>query len=277
MSYFFTVNELDGCEVLVPGSMALSRWGGQLRGLAISGALARSVVRSLATDDDAEFQAARWTVDLLAPVADAPLTTEVHKVKHGHRTRLTTAEAWQAGRVVARASALHLRRGGVTRGQAWVPSAPPVAPPKTLATESREQRLYFSETAGWTAGPDAHQNAERKQTWHLPVAIVEGEVPTPFELVAAQADVTSLVVNWGTEGLEYINVDLSLHLSRLPSADGFGLSALSRAESNGVAVGTAVVFDSAGVVGQCSISAVANGQAGVDPRMVDSLTIPAQT
>ena len=65
-----------------------------------------------------------------------------------------------------------------------------------------------------------------------------GEKPTPFQALAGTADSTSMVVNWGTEGVQYINTDISLAISRLPVSLEIGISAMSWYSHDGIAIGT---------------------------------------
>ena len=117
---------------------------------------------------------------------------------------------------------------------------------------------------GWTPSFADHQNASRKQTWQTGVPIVAGEVPTPFQAVASIADSTSMVTNWGSGGVEYINADISLTLARLPASLEIGLAATDRVDVDGVAVGTAAVFDRRGPLGTAVVSSLANAARSVD-------------
>lgn len=90
--------------------------------------------------------------------------------------------------------------------------------------------------------------------------VVAGEEGTPFQSVAAIADGTSMVVNWGTEGVQYINTDITLALARKPVSLEVGLSATDRVEVDGIAVGTVEVFDRAGPLGTAMVTSLANGK-----------------
>ncbi len=263
---FFRSGDQGGAEVLIPQPLAFSGWGeGQLRGLAVSGAMARAAEH--AARDRSDLRPARWTVDLFRAAVAMPSTLVARVVRSGRRLCLVEVSFDQDGRTVARATALYLRPGDDVHGATWAPPGEPAPPPESMEPTDPERRLYFSEPIGWSISAQRHQNASHKQTWHLPLTIVDGEVPSPFQVTACFADVTSLVTNWGSEGLEYINTDISLHLSRLPIPGGVGLSALSRAEADGVAVGSALVFDRKGVLGLAATSALANSQHTVDPRL----------
>jgi hypothetical protein len=73
-----------------------------------------------------------------------------------------------------------------------------------------------------------------------------------------------MVTNWGSAGVEYINTDYSLALSRPPVGLEIGLRAVDHAAHDGVAAGTAEVFDRAGTFGTASVAALANSRRTVD-------------
>ena len=232
--------------------------------MAVSGALARCAERVL---DRTDLQPARWTVDLCRPAEMAPVTVRASIARSGRRLCLVESVLTQRDCVVGKASALFLRPTlERPSGTVWAPPSSVQPPPRDLMPAGSEPRLYFSIDAGWTATSAAHQNSSRKQLWLLPFTIVRGERPTPFQHVASVADVASVVTHWGDAGLEYINADITLNLVRLPTDYEVGLTALDRVEHDGIATGTAAVFDRAGRVGTALVSALVNTAATVDPR-----------
>jgi acyl-CoA thioesterase len=78
------------------------------------------------------------------------------------------------------------------------------------------------------------------------------------------AEATSLVTNLGTQGIGYINGDLTVGLSRLPVGEWIGVQADSHWAEDGVAVGTATLFDRSGAFGSGMTTAVANPAAQID-------------
>ena len=263
----------DG-ELLVPLPPASSEWGGSngrghLRGTAISGALARATERVAESLEGADgFRPVRWTLDLFRPAAMAPVGTEVSVVRQGRRLRLIDSTLLQDGRAVARASLLLLATGGPVHGHAWRSPLPEVpAVPADLRPATDEPTLYRSEHVGWTGSAEGHENADRKGAWYLAEPVVEGEDSTPLQHVAFVADGANLVTSWGTLGVEFINADATLTLTRLPAAgEGVGLTAAGRVEQDGIAVGRATMFDRHGPLGTVMVSTLANGDNAVDPR-----------
>jgi hypothetical protein len=172
----------------------------------------------------------------------------------------------QDGRPVARAGAIFLVPSENPPGAVWTSRDAPRPPPLELAPVSEEPRvpLFSSEEVGWSQVFADHQNGSRKQTWQSALPIVLGEKPSPFQSVAGVADSTSMVMNWGDSGVEFINTDINLSLSRLPVSMEIGLSARERFAHEGIAVGTAVVFDREGPIGTSTVTALANARRAVD-------------
>jgi len=83
--------------------------------------------------------------------------------------------------------------------------------------------------------------------------------------------VTNLVVNWGSAGVEFINADITMAMSRLPVALEMGLTTTDRFVSDGIAVGTAVLFDRLGPFGATTISTLADAANRVDFSSARSL------
>ncbi len=266
---FFTLSDSDP-TALSPTQLACSSWSAnQLHGVAVAGALARSaevVVAGLGRDD---LRAARMSVDLFRPAAMQPCSFVTEVVRDAPRICLVDVTMLQGGERVARAAFLFLKASESARGDVWSPDASqrPVPPPLEVSPASDEPRVPFVHSdAGWSQDFSEHQNGGRKQTWNAAVPIVAGEPLTPFQAVAATADGTSLVANWGSAGVEHINTDITLALARAPRGLEIGLSALDRVESDGIAVGTAAVFDRDGQLGTVMITSIVNSRRTVDFR-----------
>jgi hypothetical protein len=261
---YFTISHRDGVCILEPQARARGGWGDQLRGTAVSGALARATdgeVTELGRDD---LRLARWSVDMFRAARMAPCVTRVNRVRDGRRLCLVDAVLEQEGVAVARSRALYLRTGPTPGGQVWSRDVVDLQSPPDDVPVAPEVRMYHTDQAGWTHSADGHQTAQRKHTWHLPLQLVEGEECTPMQAAATVADVTNMVSNWGSDGVQFINVDVDLALVRLPRMDGFGLAADQRFASDGVAVGSAVLFDRDGAFGLTSVTALANADRAVD-------------
>ena len=224
----------------------------------MSGALARAAEN--AVRERPELVPVRWTVDLYSPARMEPSSAAATIVRESRRLCLVDAVFSQGGKAASRASGLFVRPSENSAGKVWT-HAPHIEPPRTEDSFDSD-RLYWS---GATWSPDAaeHLNAERKVIWHFPVPIVDGEELTLFQFVASVADVSSLATNFGTDGLEYINPDFTLAMTRLPADFEVGVAATSRIEQSGITLGTAAIFDRCGTFGTVMVSGIANPQRAV--------------
>jgi hypothetical protein len=256
---------LDG-ETLVPTPIARSMWSeNQMHGVAVSGALARAVERCVRSAGRDDLRPARMTVDLFRPATMEPCVVTAEVVREGRRICLVDAVLSQDGVRVARAGAIFLAPSASAEGAVWQPTERPAPPPLDVAPVSDEPRVpYFHSDAGWSQTFADHQDASRKASWNTGLPVVAGERPSSFQAVAAMADGASLVTNWGERGVEHINTDITLTLARLPEALEIGLLAVDRVEHDGIAVGTAAVFDRAGQLGTAVVTSLVNARRTVD-------------
>lgn len=265
MAYYRLELSASG-EHLVPEPDAVATWSaaGQIGGTAVSGALARAAEqRADLLSDPERFRPVRWNVDLFRPADLVPSTVSTTVVRAGRRLRLLDARFLQGNIVTARASLLLIATGSEVTATTWTAPSDPFAP---LPFPTGAHR-WFSEDVGWTCSPTTHPNASRKAVRMDPVDIVQGEKPTPFQNVAALVDAANLVANWGERGVEYINADLVLHLSRTPAqVGGLVLATTHRAEGGGIAVGAVSVSDEHGPLGSVIVDAVANSAHAVGPE-----------
>lgn len=255
----------DGDD-LVPTPIAASMWSAnQMHGVAVSGALARALEAEVRRTGLAGLVPARLTVDLFRPATMEPCQVEAELVRKGRRIALVDATMTQGGQRVARASGLFLVASETAEGEVWSPAERPAAPSEDEVPTSDDPRPpFFRSSKPWSQEFTEHQNADHKMSWNTGLPIVVGEQVTPFQVVASMADGGSLVTNWGTRGVEYINTDITLALARAPAGLEIGLAALDRVEHNGIAVGTAAVFDRQGPLGNVMVTSLANAKRSVD-------------
>jgi hypothetical protein len=115
-----------------------------------------------------------------------------------------------------------------------------------------------------TRPPGEHQNESRKTFYNRAIQVVAGEKISQFVRAAMAAEATSLVTNLGTQGVGYINGDLTVGMARLPVGEWIGVQADSHWAADGVAVGAATLFDEAGGFGSGMVTAVSNPAAQID-------------
>lgn len=254
-------------DALEPQPLARSLWSAdQMHGVAVSGLLARTLEREVVAAGRDELVPARYHVDLFRPARMVPTTSRATVVREGPRLVLVDAYVEQDGEVVARASATFLRPSANPPGEVWsAVDGRPAPPPVEMAPDDVAHHVpIFSSDKPWSDNFGDHQNGGRHATWHIAVPIVAGEASTPFQAVASIADATSMVTNWGSGGVEYINTDIDLALCRRPTGISIGLRATDHVAADGVAAGTAEVFDRDGTLGTATVTSVANSRRTVD-------------
>lgn len=243
----------------LPGPTAQSRWGeDHLNGPALVGLAAAVLEAEYGLPD---FQPARLTVDLFKAARAVPTTVSTRLVRNGRRVRNSECELLQDGVPVVRATLVQYRRGQPPRGEEWL-GARDFSLPDEL--DAGEYIYVGSDGVGWSGAIVDHQNAARKRSVTRAVTVVVGQPNSGFVNAAMAAEGTSLVTNLGTAGVGYINGDLTVALSRLPVDDWVGVEADSHMVADGISVGTATLFDSAGAFGSGLVTAVSNPAAQID-------------
>jgi len=261
----------DG-EVYHPTRLARGPWGPQLSGNYVGGLLARAVERQVS---DPDLQPARLTVDLLRPVAPQPLQVDAHVVRQGRRLQLVDALMIQEGTMVARASALFLRRGEHTTGTVWTsPISMPAVPDESVALPNEIPMFlqsYGRDPVNGSpgVGVDQWRHNGQKFAWVRETKfLIDNEELTPFTRAAMAADMTSSLTNWSTAGLQFVNADYTLSLSRLPKGAHIGLAAVTHYGQSGVATGVATIFDREGPIGSGMATALSNPGFAPPPSML---------
>lgn len=249
-----------------PLDVSRSAWDPEhLHGVAVSGLLACGAEDALRELGRAHFVPTRFHVDLFRPsrMLHAEVRTEV--IRNGRRLALIDVSLVQEGRTTARASALCLAPSENPDGRVWSPTDRPTPPPEHLVGPGGKVGIPFTASdAPWSDQFGDHQNSGRHTMWHTAIPVVQGEPGTTFQSIAGIADTASMVTNWGSGGVGYINTDVSLTLTRRPDGGELGLRALDHVQHDGIAAATAEVFDRSGPLGGVSVTAVSNALLAID-------------
>jgi hypothetical protein len=246
-------------DQFLPTSNAQSHWGeDHLNGPALVGLVARTLEETYGLDD---FMPARLTVDLFRAARGVETTATTRLVRDGRRVRNSECELTQDGVVVVKAVLVQYRRSAPPRGEEWSASVDFTPPPDI---DSARFTYMGSDDRDWSHVIADHQNTSRKRFLNRTVDVVVGTKNTPFVSAAMAAEGTSLVTNLGSAGVGYINGDLTVALARLPLDEWIGVPADSHWTADGVAVGTATLFDLAGAFGSGTVTAISNPAAQID-------------
>lgn len=245
--------------VFLPTPEAGGYWGASLiSGPAVAGLAAWALERDYG---HAGFMPARFTVEFLKPAARAPTRVQTRIVRDGRRLRSVECDVLQGDGIVARATVMQYRRSQSPAGEEWMSPISFTAPPQSDC----DDLMVGSDAVGWSVIGIEHQNVSRKRAFYRGPGVVAGASTSLFvrAVIVAEA-AANLVTNLGTEGIGYINGDLTVSMSRLPRSQYIGVQADSHFAADGVAVGSATMFDTDGAFGTASVTALANPAARID-------------
>jgi hypothetical protein len=243
----------DG-ETLLPQPSARGPWTEPtINGRLMIAIAARAVEREHGGDG---FLCARLTTDLLRPPPLEPLRVTTRAVRAGGRLRAIDAEVTADGVLVARTTALLLRRGEQPPSEPWTPPPWTMPPPLSLAQlESPETQNLRMDVRPEREGR-FFADGQRRLWCREQIPLVDGEDWTPFTRAAAVADIASPLAN-KADALRFINADVSVYLSRDPTDEWIGLEVLDHLSGDGIALGACSLYDTAGRIGWCSVAGLA--------------------
>lgn len=200
-------------------------------------------------------QVARITYEILRSVPIGRLRVDAEVVRPGRRVEMVQATlADDEGEALVRAQGWRLRTESVNLEEPEPPAEGPPGPERGRATsfpdigfgtgyhsamEYRFVRGSFTELGPATV-------------WlRMGVPLLPGEEPTPLQRVLIAADSgngVSVTLDW-TRYL-FINVDLSVHLHRMPAGEWVCLEAETFPEATGVGMADSRLFDEGGPIGR---------------------------
>ena len=200
------------------------------------------------------WQPARLTVDMFRLPDHSPVEFVTRVIRDGRRLRLMEADFISGGVPMGRASCQFLKRTDPPPGEFWRPepwdAPPPLSVPLPEDAERRAWDLRPFNSRLDTIGP--------RRAWLRELRELVGGVPlTPFTRVAVAADLASPFANRGSQGVGYINSDVTVYLHRLPATEWIGFELANHQATEGVATGTCWLHDEQGPIGSASVAAVA--------------------
>lgn len=245
-------------DAYVPTPSAVGPWGpSTVSGLVISGLVGHAAEQAGGNDD---FVGTRLTVDMVRMALQGELRAKAEVLREGRRLRMVDVTISQDGRNVAHGRAVFARRSEPPPGKVWTPDVVMPPPPAPEDTPAFGPKPYVGPTAQPVRTFERwRDHTQEKYVWYdCDARLVDGEPMSAFVRAASVADVANPLTNWGSDGLQFVNSDVTLLLSRLPEGTMIGMAARDRQEADGVSVGSAVMFDAAGPIGLTTVTALAS-------------------
>ncbi|MFC0316402.1 hypothetical protein ACFQNE_00045 [Gordonia phosphorivorans] len=261
-SAFFT---RDNKGRFIPTPMAYSLWGPDaLNGPAVCAVAAYAVE----TDHGREgWRPARFTIELFKSARRLPTTVRTYVQRSGGRILVAGFDVLQHDDeteiLVAKGVTVFLVEGVDPPGARWSrPDGERTFFPPDVPEDDDDPR--FGGPDGWSTSMEGQQEAHRHRLWSKALPLVPDADLTPFQRAVITAESTSLMTNWGEGGIGFINCDLTVALARLPEGLRVGVEADTHLSADGIAVGTATLYDRRGAIGTGTVTAVENARAMID-------------
>jgi len=207
-------------------------------------------------DDAADFQVGRITFEILRSVPIAPLRVSARILRPGKRVQLAEAIlSDEAGEPLVRASAWRIRTAPVDLPpEAAAALAPPPGPEQGVEVAffptgqdvgyHTAMECRFVEGGFLDPGPATVWMRMRQP-------LVAGEAPSPLQRTLVAADVGNGVsATLDYRSFLFINVDLTVHLERMPAGEWVCVDAVTLPQPNGVGTAESVLSDHEGRIGR---------------------------
>ncbi|MFL5833074.1 MAG: thioesterase family protein [Solirubrobacterales bacterium] len=196
-----------------------------------------------------EFQVGRVTFEILRSVPIAPVRVEAQVARPGKRVQMFEAALSDAeGEVLMRARGWWLRRARLDLpGEALLASQPPAAPEEGRAAEffptEQEHGYHSAMEVRFVAGGFLEPGPAT--AWlRMRQPLVAGEEPTPLQRLLVAADVgNGISAALDFRRFLFINVDLTVHLERMPRGEWIGVDAATLPRPSGIGTAESTLFD----------------------------------
>lgn len=206
--------------------------------------------------DAAEFQVGRITFEILRSVPIAPVRIEARVARPGRRVQLVEAELCdREGEVLMRARGWRIRTGKVEiPAEAIVGATVPPPPEESSEAEffptGQEHGYHSAMEVRFVAGGFTEPGPAT--VWlRMRQPLVAGEEPTPLQRALVVADVGNGVsASLDFRRYLFINVDLTVHLERMPRGEWICVDAVTLPQPKGIGTADSVLLDERGRIGR---------------------------
>jgi hypothetical protein len=212
-------------------------------------------IESIGAVDD--FQVGRATFEILKSVPIGPVRVEASVVRPGKRVQLVEASLSNEEGELMRARAWRLRRGEIEiPSEVLSTPAPPAGPAEGSQPEffSTGQDIGYHTAMEWRSVRGGFREPGPATVWmRMLCPLVAGEEPTPLQRTLVAADVgngISAVLDW--RRYLFVNVDLSVHLERMPEGEWVCVDAVTLPQASGIGTAESVLSDERGRIGRAA-------------------------
>ncbi|HET8954538.1 MAG TPA: thioesterase family protein [Solirubrobacterales bacterium] len=206
--------------------------------------------------DSDEFQVGRVTFEILRSVPIAPVQLQTRVARPGRRVQMVEAELSDIdGEVLMLARGWRIRIDKLDLpGEALLASQPPAPPEDGTDAEffptEQEHGYHSAMEIRFVAGGFLEPGPAT--AWlRMRRPLVAGEEPTPLQRTLVAADVgNGISAALDFRRFLFINVDLTVHLERMPKGEWIGVDAATLPRPKGVGTAESTLFDGNGRIGR---------------------------
>jgi Acyl-CoA thioesterase C-terminal domain/Acyl-CoA thioesterase N-terminal domain len=204
------------------------------------------------------FQIARVTFEILRPVPIGPVRVEAEVVRPGRSVQMIDASLMgEDGTELIKARAWRIRTSEleIPDDVVTTPEAPP-GPDEGDVPGFFEtgQSVGYHTAMEWRSVGGGFLEPGPATVWmRMGCELVAGEAPTPLQRTLVAADVgngISAVLDW--RRYVFINVDLTVHLERMPEGEWVCVDAVTLPQRNGIGTAESVLSDERGRIGRAA-------------------------
>jgi Acyl-CoA thioesterase C-terminal domain/Acyl-CoA thioesterase N-terminal domain len=208
----------------------------------------------------AEFQVARVALEILRPVPIGPVRVEAELVRPGRSVQMIEASlADGEGRELMVARAWRIKTSEIeVPDDVETTLAPPPGPEQgdVPGFFDTGQSAGYHTAMEWRSVGGGFLEPGPATVWmRMGCELVAGEEPSPLARTLVAADVgngISAVLDW--KRFVFINVDLTVHLERMPEGEWVCVDARTLPQRNGVGTAESVLSDERGRIGRAAQS-----------------------
>jgi hypothetical protein len=270
---FFTPTADPGRFLATPHTEGL--WNGGTQHAGPPSALLARAIELLPSSVDGPVQVARLTVEILGavPVDDVQVAAAITRPGRsvelveaelsGGGRRVMTARAWRV-RNVAITAARRPEAGGFGRSSprrapgrtatfvGGTGRRPPPLPERPTVFADPLLRTGYLDAMEWRFVSGSLESTGPAQVWvRQRVPLVAGEEPTGLQRVVTVADSgNGLSRLFEFDAWWFINVELTVHLHRVPAGEWVYVDAVSTIDASGIGLAETELFDGNGPVGR---------------------------
>lgn len=250
---------LPAGELLAATELTRGPWDGESQHAGPPAALLGRAVEQLdgVGDGPADRMVARITLEILAPVPIAPVAVAAEVIRPGKRVDLVEATLSDAGgEPLIRARAWRILRRRIVLPAAPAPRRhPEPPPPEHLEPNDRffpsgYDVGYHTAMEGRFASGSFVKPGPATAWMRMRSPLVAGEEPSPLQRVLIAADSGNGISSaLDFERWIFVNVDLTVHLGRMPVGEWVCLDSVTVPEPGGAGLTDTVLRDECGPIG----------------------------